>query len=211
MSKGKHGQRSRRSHRHGPQPQIATSPGKQKKRLSTRRLFLSNRSIAILSIIAAITTSFIIYYLAYGAPDLRFVAYSHTQDQPPNLVDEHGRCLYYMTSKTRFTNLSLKTGFINEIRLSPLTTDAAFDFKVISIDKTPIRYGEEKDIEYKISLALDAAYCRRIHDTGITFKSFLFFYDNAGNQINDDTNGQRSPYEFNFELVSSTPQPSPNQ
>ena len=116
-----------------------------------------------------------------------------------------------MTNKTRFRNLSLKTGFINEIRLSPLTTDSVFDFKVISIDKTPIRYGEEKDIEYKISLTLDAAYSRKIHDTGAMFKSFLYFYDNAGNQINDDIDGQPSPYKFNFELVSATPQPSPNQ
>jgi len=168
-----------------------------------RRSVITNRAIGKWTLVLSVLTFFaaiVFYYLAYGNPDLRFVHRPQTELQPPRITDSAGQCFHYITLQKPFKNLSFKTGFIKDVQFSPITTDVFAEFKLISIDRTPLRWNQQRDVEIKFSMALPPSDCERIESQGKSFKLGLFFYDNVGNQLTQDVDDKPFPYSVEIKF-----------
>lgn len=180
--------------------------GKARHRKQTRlkrpnRTVLTNRVIGKWTLIVSVLTlisAVLIYYLAYEGPDLRCVCNPGPLRTATHVIDNQGNCLYYITLHKTLKNLSLKKGFLNDVQFSPVTTDTYAQFKLMSIDRTPIAWNEERSVEIKFGITFN-----KCDDLPSKFKMLLYYYDNLGNQIDRDVDDDLFPNDFEIESEPS--------
>ena len=87
----------------------------------------------------------------------------------------------HLAYKAKFRNDGIKSGFIDKITVEPTGLIAYPKLIVINIDKTPIKWREERIVNYEVILEVDREHVKNKSDSKHEFK--LYIYDNTGKQV----------------------------
>ena len=87
----------------------------------------------------------------------------------------------HLSYKAKFRNKGFKSGFIDKIEAERTGLIDYPEIEVINIDKTPIKWRDERIISYEVVLKMDWEYVKTKIKSKYEFK--LLFYDNTGNQV----------------------------
>lgn len=161
--------------------------------LTSRAIGKGTLAVSILTLFVALVT----YYLAYEGPDLRFVPVSADVAPAPPVIDNQGHCFYYVTADQPFKNVSFKKGFVKDIQVSPGSLDAFSQISLVSIDSTPLGWHEQKNVRFKFGISLTPEFCDR-PEPAIPFKVLVYYYDQTGQRIQADVNG--NPFITDIDL-----------
>jgi hypothetical protein len=177
-----------------------------RQRLARLRVYLSKHYLVLLPITLTCISIGVTIYAIDLDPDIRLVRDAGSQKffSPP-VSEASGGCLYYLSIRPRFKNNSFKGGYINNATFTPLTLDLDPKFDLVEIDKSKLGRGDERDVEAKFKLSLPSDACRKVASREDPFKFAIYFYDNTGKLINQDTAGEYFvfPSEIRFAGVAS--------
>ena len=158
--------------------------------------FLRNNLFGLISLMVTTVIAVVTYQLSLIEPDLRPTKVHLGSDAVETSIgvrDANGNCVYHRRMRIPFRNLSWRSGFINNVTFSNESFDTLPDYKLIEIDKTPIGWGEEKEIQLKYLFIADPATCDKLSQKEAV-EVGIRFYDDKGKMINRDVDGH--PFDF---------------
>src|SRR5215207_886879 len=159
-------------------------------RLIHGKKFLKKNFLTIFGLMITILASYFIYRLSYDVPDLRIVKHL-AQAQLDFDVDEKGNITDLRSYKFIVKNMSFKSGYIDKVEFTPNTLSKAYTINLVSIDKEPIAWRQEKVVELTVSITinkdLEAQILQVSEDRQITIDGRL--YDNTGKLISTSLQG----------------------
>jgi len=97
--------------------------------------------------------------------------------------------LYYNTDKLRFKNISFRSGFVDRVSFVPLNENVISEFRLIDVDKSTLRWGEEREIAVRYDLVLTPETCSQLAQKREFITWQVRFYDNVGKLIDKYSNG----------------------
>jgi hypothetical protein len=185
--------------------------GKQDKhrpRFVKVRAYAKRNSIALISLSLTLVTSFLIYFWAYGEPDIRIMRSSDPDTAMRILdqkIDEKQNVVFYCRFRLTVKNYSFHRGYIDKVEFVPAKINFVPEITIQHIDKSSIAWLEQKEIELLFlasapALQLDE-YQAQNEGKGIPL--MVKFYDNKGNVVNLSDKGE--PIEIQYTLSLKKP------
>lgn len=182
-----------RKHPHKNHGRVRTNfkhPQRSRVRYKVKR-FLGQHFVSLLALVVTVLTSFTIYFLAYSEPDIRFLKSDNILDMTQAIKTKDGNCLYHATAKQMFKNLSMKSGYIGDVKIVPLNLEMLSECKLIDIDKSKILWGEQKEIETKFDLIMDSSTCKEWGHAEELYLQIKYF-DNTGKLLDRNIDGEET-------------------
>lgn len=193
MAKSRTRKKSKKSH----QPDQNRSSTVSKK-VSRIRKHLRVNLLGWLALVSAVVMPVVIYYLAYAEPDLRLgdLRNKLSPSWIDSKVDEKNNAISYLSIKLPITNYSLKSGYVDRVEFVPESVDVLPEIMIAHIDKQPIRWRTQIDVEVKyiVSMKIQELLERKV------IKLKVIPYDNTGRVCLDEA-GQ--PASFSFQMGNS--------
>lgn len=132
-------------------------------------------------LIIAIIGPIAIDYLGIAQPKIIYVEGISQLPERINNIQDPEEWRIHLAYKAKFRNKGFKSGFIDKIVVEPTGLADYPEVEVINIDKTPIKWREERVITYEVILKMDWEYVRNKSKSKYEFK--LYIYDNTGKQV----------------------------
>lgn len=151
-----------------------------------------------LSLLGLLITSLVAIGIAYWTitgPDLRIFSKQPKSSKILEYkIDEQGNYVYHLSCRIKFKNLSIKSGFVEKVEIAPLTISTIPESKIISIEKTPIGWREEKEVEIRYLIIIPHTVIENLtHSQKVSLEVLLNMFDNEGKLINKFEGG---PYKY---------------
>jgi hypothetical protein len=160
------------------------------------RYYLGEHVLGLLGLLLTITAICLFVYVNILQPDIRYIPVlpSGAITVVDRKVDLYGNFVYKFRIKAKFTNFSIKTGFVDRVEFDPQTVANLPDIKVTTINRVPIHRHEEKEIaiDFLLTLPTDAMShpdTWREASTELVMNAF----DNTGKKIDKFESG---PFPF---------------
>ena len=184
--------------RKGKPPSRLTAAARQ------ARDYLGENLFALLKLLVALAALCVLVYVNILQPDIRYIPVlaSDAITVVDRKIDGNGNFVYKFRMKPKFTNFSIKSGFVDRVEFDPQTIANLPDIKITSINKVLIRRHEEKEIEIEFLLTLptDANIYPGTWREAST-ELVMVAFDNTGKKIDKLTSGIFGRIRFNLKEV----------
>lgn len=168
------------------------------------RYYVQKHVLALLTLLASITAICLLVYVHILQPDIRYVPAlpSGAITIVDRQIDAYGNFVYKLTMKPKFTNSSIKGGFVDRVEFDPQAVANLPDIKITTINKTPIHRHEEKEIaiEFVLTLPTDAMNHPNTWREAST-ELVMVAFDNTGKKIDRLTSGLFGRIRFNLKEI----------
>jgi hypothetical protein len=152
--------------------------------------FLATHFVSLTALVITVLTSFVIYFLAYSEPDIRFSKSTNLLNMNNAIKTKDGNCLYRAAIKQSFKNLSMRSGYINDVKIIAENLEVLSECKLVDVDKSKFQWREEREIETKFDLILDSSTCKEWQQDEELFLQIKYF-DNTGKLLERNVDGNQ--------------------
>ncbi len=106
-------------------------------------------------------------------------------------MDGNNNFVYYYSVSPRFKNLSLKSGYVDKVEFSPLSSISTIpDVKVTSIRRVSIGWNDEENVEVKFIVTVPTDFNSKMKEKKVSTELIMNVFDNTGKIIERATGGQ---------------------
>jgi len=120
-------------------------------------------------------------------------------------MDDAGNFVHSLRLRPTFTNYSLKPGFIDKAELVPQSIATLPDVKITSINKTPIFWHRQKQIEITFLMTVPTDPLNHLNTTReLTVDQVLAVFDNTGRKVDHLEDGKFGRIRFTLKNIVNT-------
>ena len=148
--------------------------------------------LALLALLVAIAALCVAVYVNVLQPDIRYipVIVSDTMTVVDRKIDDNGNFVFKFRMRPKFTNFSIKSGFVDRVEFDPQTIANLPDIKITSINKVLIRWHEEKEIDIEFLLTHRTDVLSHLNTSWeVSTDLVMAAFDNTGKKIDKLTSG----------------------
>jgi hypothetical protein len=185
-------EQEQRSHKTG-----TTNKPAEKKPTSTGR---PHGLTITFSVIGLVLASVALYW-NIGQPDLRYIPKLGPEIMTviESKIDGAGNFVHSVRLRPTFTNYSLKPGFIDRAELVPQSIATLPEVKITSINKTPIYWHQQKQIEITFLMTVPTDPLNHLNTTReLAVDQVLAVFDNTGKKVDHLSDGLFGRIRFNL-------------
>ena len=163
-----------------------------------KQFVLKNFAAFIFTLLAIIGTFFIVYYLQYIDPDIRY-AYGNSVkfEFVDRKIDNNGDFIFNVNFKIKYKNLSFKKGFVDNVEFVPISIRTLPYINTIHIDKIDLGWRDEQIIEIRAIFIVPVGFIGPLREKKqilVEIKSF----DSIGRLINRLEDGALARIKFDL-------------
>jgi hypothetical protein len=155
----------------------------------TAKDYLFDQYMVLIGIIIAVLA--LIY--SYCEPDIRY----SSLDLKPKLVDSkiiNNNEVYLYSLTPKFKNLSIKQGHVSKVEIVPISLEAIYDIKILSIRTVSLVRNQEEQIEVQFLVTIPVETGMAIRKHKLSPKVILNAYDNNGIIIEKNIVNKSNPF-----------------
>ena len=154
--------------------------------------YIREHMLGLLTLLVAITALCVHVYVNVLQPDIRYIPVltSDSITIVDRTIDDKGNFVFKFRIRPKFTNFSIKSGFVDKVEFDPQTVANLPDIKITSVDKVLIQRNEEKEINIEFLLTQPTDVLSHLDSSWeVASDLIMVAFDNTGKKIDKLANG----------------------